>query len=177
MFFRFLLRLYPPLFRENFGEEMLSVFAEAEAEASSKGFAEHTTFYLRETLGLACGGIRARLRSISTCRHERQKIGGPMILENRCDHGRNDRQGPGRLALLWQDRQRRTATASAVALAVVLWFDLGNRCCVSACLDGGSGRMGDRLRNAPHGCSTARQLRSLAAVVKEAVSYQLSAIS
>ena len=82
--FRFLLKLYPPLHREIFADEMLAVFVEAEAEARREGISGRAHFYLRETLGVAGGAVRERLHSIVPCRQERLKTGGPMILETGC---------------------------------------------------------------------------------------------
>ncbi len=82
--YRLLLKLYPD--RENFADEMLGVFAAAEAEASSKSIEQRAAFYLRELLGLAGGALGERLHR-SGCHPSRGKelsIGGVMILENRC---------------------------------------------------------------------------------------------
>lgn len=85
MICRFLLKLYPPLHRENFAEEMLGVFKEAEADVRSEGIPVRAAFYLRETLGLAGGALRERLRSIGldSCRREQAGMGGIMILQTR----------------------------------------------------------------------------------------------
>jgi hypothetical protein len=82
--YRFLLRLYPPLHREQFADEMLAIFTEAEADAQCEGIPERLRFYLREALGVAGGIVRERLRYIVPCRQEGLKIGGPMILESGC---------------------------------------------------------------------------------------------
>jgi hypothetical protein len=83
--YRFLLRLYPPLHREKFADEMLVVFSQAEADVSSEGIPTQAAFYLRETLGLAAGALREQVRSIGpySCRHEQGKMGGTMILQTR----------------------------------------------------------------------------------------------
>ena len=84
--YRLLLKLYPHLDRESFADEMLGVFAEAEAEASSKSIEERGAFYLRELSGVAVGALRERSRRIA-CRLWRckeVKIGGVMILATRC---------------------------------------------------------------------------------------------
>lgn len=85
MMYRFLLKLYPPLHREKFGDEMLRVFRQAEADARSEGIPVQAAFYLRETLGLAGGALRERLRSIGldSCRRQQVRMGGIMILQTR----------------------------------------------------------------------------------------------
>jgi hypothetical protein len=83
---RFLLKLYPPLHRENFADEMLAVFTQGQADVRSEGIPARAAFYLRETLGLAGGALRERLRSIDRypCRREQVRMGGIMILQTRC---------------------------------------------------------------------------------------------
>jgi hypothetical protein len=56
-----LLMLYPPRHRSMFGEEMLGVFGDAQAEAKRKGDWETLTFYLRELRGFLCEAARERV--------------------------------------------------------------------------------------------------------------------
>jgi hypothetical protein len=57
-----LLRLYPRGFRQEFGEEMLEVFADAMAEASPRGLLAVALRFVRELWGLLAGAVRERLR-------------------------------------------------------------------------------------------------------------------
>src|ERR1700737_244471 len=60
--YRLLLRLYPATHRESFGEEMLSVFGEMQAETSLKGIAAQSVFYVREAIGLLAGAVQEHWR-------------------------------------------------------------------------------------------------------------------
>ncbi len=84
--YRLLLKLYPRLDREKFGDEMLDVFSLAETEAGCRSALERAAFYVRETVGLVAGGLRERVRSVGSCAGPSQEInmGGTMILETRC---------------------------------------------------------------------------------------------
>jgi hypothetical protein len=57
--YRALLRLFPPAFQADFGEEMAAVFA-ARLEQEAAGGAAALGLLLREAGGLAAGGLRAR---------------------------------------------------------------------------------------------------------------------
>jgi hypothetical protein len=63
--YRHLLRLYPATHRDRFGEEMVSVFGEMQAEATSMGIGAQIGFYLRETAGLMMGALQERWRSLA----------------------------------------------------------------------------------------------------------------
>lgn len=52
-----LLRLYPRRYRQEFAEEMIVVFRDADADAHKKGTIATTKFYLREIAGLFRGAI------------------------------------------------------------------------------------------------------------------------
>jgi hypothetical protein len=58
--YRHLLRLYPAFYRERFGEEMLAVFCELQAETSTKGMIAQSFFCVRETAGVMAGALRER---------------------------------------------------------------------------------------------------------------------
>jgi len=58
-----LLWLYPPQHRFTFGEEMLGVFLDAQAEAKSKGALMTFAFYLHELRGLLCEAAHERMRA------------------------------------------------------------------------------------------------------------------
>jgi hypothetical protein len=58
-----LLRLYPASFREQFGEEMTSVFRETLADAGQRGAIAAGILCMRETAGILSGAARERLRS------------------------------------------------------------------------------------------------------------------
>jgi len=62
--YRHLLRLYPALHRERFGEEMLAVFGEMQAETVSKGVVERSVFYVRETVGVVGGALGEHWRAL-----------------------------------------------------------------------------------------------------------------
>jgi|ERR1700693_1362859 len=59
-----LLRLYPSLYREQFAEEMISVFRDIDAETRKKGITAAAKFYLREISGLFCGAFSEHARRI-----------------------------------------------------------------------------------------------------------------
>jgi hypothetical protein len=60
--YRHALRLYPPLYRERFGEEMVAVFRELQAESATKGMIAQSVFGVRETAGVVAGALRERWR-------------------------------------------------------------------------------------------------------------------
>jgi hypothetical protein len=60
-FYQSLMRLYPATHRQQFGEEMLSVFHDVRAELADKGIFFRTRFYIRETAGLLKGALHERL--------------------------------------------------------------------------------------------------------------------
>ena len=61
--YRNLLRLYPALHREQFGEEMMAVFGEMQAETASKGIAVRGILCVREISGLVTGALQEHLRA------------------------------------------------------------------------------------------------------------------
>lgn len=61
--FRYLLRLYPAAHRDEFADEMLAVFHEAQSQVSQQGFVAQAAFYVREIQGLLTGAIQEHLRS------------------------------------------------------------------------------------------------------------------
>lgn len=63
-FYRALLRLYPAAYRCEFGEEMIGVFQEVQAEKRKKGALVLLFFCARETGGLLHGAIREHFRDI-----------------------------------------------------------------------------------------------------------------
>lgn len=64
-FYRGLLYLYPSLYRREYGDEMVCVFRNAEADARAAGIKERFSFRVRETLGLVAGAARERVRSVT----------------------------------------------------------------------------------------------------------------
>jgi hypothetical protein len=62
--YRHLLLLYPESHRDRFGEEMVSVFGEMQAEATGMGTGAQIGFYARETAGLMVGALREHWRSL-----------------------------------------------------------------------------------------------------------------
>jgi hypothetical protein len=59
--YRGLLRLYSPRYRSNFGDEMITVFVQARADAVAQPRANLVLFYFRELKGLLLGALRERL--------------------------------------------------------------------------------------------------------------------
>jgi len=76
-FYRWLLYLYPSLYRREFADEMLLVFRDAHADASAAGFAERICFRVRETCGLLAGAVREHLHIT--------RVSGPVISFTRFD--------------------------------------------------------------------------------------------
>lgn len=64
-FYKWLLYLYPSLYRREFADEMLSVFRDAHADVSAGSFAESICFRVRETCGLLVGAVQEHVRIIS----------------------------------------------------------------------------------------------------------------
>lgn len=62
--YRHLLRLYPESHRDRFGEEMVLVFGEMQAEATRMGTGAQIGFYVRETAGLMMGALQEHWRSL-----------------------------------------------------------------------------------------------------------------
>jgi hypothetical protein len=60
--YRLALRLYPTAHREQFGEEMVAVFGELQAETVSSGVLAQCRFCLRETAGVVAGALREHWR-------------------------------------------------------------------------------------------------------------------
>ena len=60
--YRTLLRLYPAAFRREFGEEMIAVFREAQADAAT-GRLAGASFLWREVFGVIGGAMQERLRA------------------------------------------------------------------------------------------------------------------
>jgi hypothetical protein len=62
--YRRLLRLYPAFHREQFGEEMATVFCDLQAENVSKGILARGAFYVRETAGVVSGALLEHWRAL-----------------------------------------------------------------------------------------------------------------
>lgn len=62
--YRKLLRLYPALHRERFGEEMVAVFGEMQAETASKSKIDRGMFLVREIAGVVGGALQERWRAL-----------------------------------------------------------------------------------------------------------------
>jgi hypothetical protein len=60
--YRNALLLYPASHRELFGEEMIAVFRELQAETATKGMFASSRFCIRETAGVVAGALRERWR-------------------------------------------------------------------------------------------------------------------
>lgn len=63
--FRWLLRLYPPAYRLEFGNEMMAVLAEIELEEQTRGLPARTISRIREAGGLLYGAIQEHIRAIT----------------------------------------------------------------------------------------------------------------
>jgi hypothetical protein len=64
-FYRWLLYLYPSLYRREYADEMISVFRDAQADVSDGSFGERMSFRAHETWGLLAGAVQEQLRFIS----------------------------------------------------------------------------------------------------------------
>jgi hypothetical protein len=62
--YRHMLRLYPADHRRRFGEEMIAVFHDLEADSAGKGKVAHISFYLRETAGVVASALREHCRAL-----------------------------------------------------------------------------------------------------------------
>ncbi len=62
--YRQLLRLYPASYREQFGDEMLAVFADLDGERASKNMFSRTRAGVREVFGLFTGALSERLHAM-----------------------------------------------------------------------------------------------------------------
>jgi hypothetical protein len=60
--YRRAIRLYPAIHREQFGEEMIAVFRELQAETATKGMLERNRSCAREIAGVVAGALRERWR-------------------------------------------------------------------------------------------------------------------
>ena len=65
LLYRYLLHLYPPAYRCEFGEEMIAVFREAQTETWHKSLMARVAFCAREAGGLLCGALQEHLRVIT----------------------------------------------------------------------------------------------------------------
>ena len=63
--YRFLLYLYPPSHRRDYGAEMIAVFRDAQADVRSERLRKRISFRTRETLGLLVGAVQEHLRILS----------------------------------------------------------------------------------------------------------------
>jgi hypothetical protein len=63
-FYRWLLYLYPSLYRREYADEMISVFRDAKADVSDGSFEERISFRARETWGLLAGAVEEHIRII-----------------------------------------------------------------------------------------------------------------
>jgi hypothetical protein len=62
--YRSLLHLYPAFHHERFGEEMIAVFGEMQAEAVSKGTRARLMFWARESAGVVVGAVQEHWRAL-----------------------------------------------------------------------------------------------------------------
>jgi hypothetical protein len=60
--YRGLLRLYPALHRERFGDEMVAVFGEMETDTASKTMVARAAFWVREAAGVVGGALQEHWR-------------------------------------------------------------------------------------------------------------------
>jgi len=60
--YRHALRLYPGFHREQFGEEMIALFRELQADMATKGMFAQGLFCVRETAGVVAGALREHWR-------------------------------------------------------------------------------------------------------------------
>jgi len=62
--YRSLLHLYPPVYLEQFGDEMTAVFLEVQAETAQQALFTRAGLYLREILGLITGAVQQHVRTL-----------------------------------------------------------------------------------------------------------------
>ena len=62
--YRHLLLLYPASHREIFGEEMIAVFGEMQAETASKGVVTRSLLFVREAAGVMSGALQEHWRAL-----------------------------------------------------------------------------------------------------------------
>jgi hypothetical protein len=62
--YRRLLRLYPPAYRCEYGDEMLAVFLDAQADVWNQGVPARAAFCLREIVGLLRGMLYERVHAL-----------------------------------------------------------------------------------------------------------------
>jgi len=65
IFYKCLLYLYPPLYRREFADEMISVFRDVQADVRAASFLEGVWFRARETEGLLAGAFHEHLRIVT----------------------------------------------------------------------------------------------------------------
>src|SRR5260370_2123243 len=63
--YRWLLYLYPSLYRREYAEEMIYVFRDAQAEVSARSFGERISFRASESGVLLAGALQEHIRIIS----------------------------------------------------------------------------------------------------------------
>lgn len=66
IFYKCLLYLYPALYRREFGDEMISVFRDVQADVKGGSLLERITFRACATEGLLAGALREQLRIITS---------------------------------------------------------------------------------------------------------------
>jgi hypothetical protein len=64
-FYRWLLYLYPRLYRHEYADEMVAVFRNAHADITAAGLTERASFRARETLGVLAGAMREHIRIVT----------------------------------------------------------------------------------------------------------------
>ena len=65
-FCRYLLYLYPPAHRLEYGEEMVAVLCERQTESWNSGVAARCGFWAREIAGLLYGALREHVRAMTS---------------------------------------------------------------------------------------------------------------
>ena len=63
--YRWLLYLYPPVYRREYRDEMVSVFRDAHTDASAGTLRDRISFRVREASGLLAGAVREHVRIIN----------------------------------------------------------------------------------------------------------------
>ena len=113
-----LLALYPPAFRDQFGEGMTAMYAQRVRDArASRGALGRLRFYVRELWSLAVGAIRERLRLV------RRPVRGPGPIPRRSPPGLSERVGDV-VRELWMT-VRRLARAPAFTTVSILTMAVG----------------------------------------------------
>lgn len=116
--YRSLLRLYPAACRNEFGEEMIAVFRQAQAAAKADGHGAYWRFCWRELTGIAGGALDEHLRALTG-------FEGPIFLSSRRFTMRSGFRFPKSTAVLMTIILAGVVTAIEQAMSISASFPHG----------------------------------------------------